>query len=64
MSSTEEYEQKQFHEPSWMESTLKEAKENYKKDLLEQERLFYTADKGSLLDRIWNKKNKADDKNN
>lgn len=43
----------------WMERLINEMRRDY---LREAERLFYTAQEGSLLDRIWNDKFKVGDK--
>lgn len=60
--SNDVYQQRQFWDESWMDKMVKEMRKNF---LEEGERLFYTAQEGSLLDKIWNKnKKQADDKNN
>ena len=57
--SNEEFTHRQFWDDSWFDKQIKIAQ---KKFLEERKKLFYTASEGSLLDRIWNKKNY--DKNN
>jgi hypothetical protein len=50
MASNDEYQQRQFFEESWYNKTVKELRKKY---FEEMERLVYTAQEGSLLDRIW-----------
>lgn len=63
--SNDVYQQRQFwdeNDENWVNKMIRKCKKDY---LEEAERLFYTAQEGSLLDRIWNKnKIQADDKNN
>lgn len=60
--SNDVYQQRQFWKESCMDKIIKRMQ---KRHLEEEERLFYSADKGSTLDKIWNKnKKQADGKNN
>jgi hypothetical protein len=52
MASNDEYQQRQLFEKTWLQKIEDEYKENLRADL---EKIAYSADEGSLLDRIWNK---------